>query len=174
MSSATSPESERLQNSLQTQSTQGAKGMNPEQISLVQGSFTQVTPIADQAADLFYARLFQLDPALRGMFKNDMAEQKHKLIAMLIFTVNNLTQPEELFPAIQELGRRHTGYGVKNRHYETLGAALLWTFEKALGEEFTPEVKAAWTAVYNLLATTMQQAAAEGLSSATDSDHQEP
>jgi len=143
--------------------------MNVEQIGLVQASFAQVTLIADQAADLFYARLFQLDPTLRGMFKNDMAEQRQKLIAMLTFTVNNLTQPEELLPAIQALGRRHVGYGVKNRHYETLGAALLWTFEKALGEEYTPEVKAAWAAVYSLLATTTQQAAAEGLSSATDS-----
>ena len=143
--------------------------MNVEQIGLVQASFAQVTLIADQAADLFYARLFQLDPTLRGMFKNDMAEQRQKLIAMLTFTVNNLTQPEELLPAIQALGRRHVGYGVKNRHYETLGAALLWTFEKALGEEYTPEVKAAWAAVYSLLATTMQQAAAEGLSNATDS-----
>ena len=148
--------------------------MNTEQIGLVQASFAQVTPIAEQAADLFYARLFQLDPTLRGMFKNDMAEQRQKLIAMLTFTVNNLTQPEELLPAIQALGRRHVGYGVENQHYETLGAALLWTLEKALGEEFTPEVKAAWTAVYTLLATTMQQAAAEGLSSATDSRHQEP
>lgn len=148
--------------------------MNTEQIGLVQGSFTQVTPIADQAADLFYARLFQLDPTLRGMFKGDMAEQKHKLIAMLTFTVNNLTQPEELLPVIQELGRRHTGYGVENRHYETLGAALLWTLEKALGEEFTPEVKATWAAVYTLLATTMQQAAAEDPSSATASGQQEP
>jgi hemoglobin-like flavoprotein len=148
--------------------------VNSEQITLVQASFAQVAPIADQAADLFYARLFELDPTLRGMFKGDMTEQKHKLIAMLTFTVNNLIQPEELLPAIQELGRRHAGYGVENRHYETLGAALLWTLEKALGEEFTPEVEAAWAAVYTLLATTMQQAAAEGLSSATDSRQQEP
>lgn len=146
--------------------------MDAKQIGLVQGSFTQVTPVADQVADLFYARLFQLDPALRGMFKGDMAEQKHKLIAMLTFTINNLTQPEELLPAVQALGRRHTGYGVENRHYETLGEALLWTLEKALGEAFTPEVNAAWAAVYSLLATTMQQAAAEDLDGPTDSHQQ--
>jgi hemoglobin-like flavoprotein len=135
--------------------------MDAEQISLVQALFTQITPIADQVADLFYTRLFQLDPTLRGMFKTDMREQRQKLMTMLTTTVNSLDRPEEFLPTIQELGRRHTGYGVENRHYETLGAALLWTLEKALGEEFTPEVKAAWAAVYTLLATTMQQAAAD-------------
>src|SRR5688572_8721118 len=135
--------------------------MNSQQIGLVQASFALVAPIADQAADLFYTRLFELDPALRGMFKGDMAEQKRKLITMLTVAVNSLTRPESLLPAVQALGRRHAGYGVENRHYETVGAALLWTLEKGLGEAFTPEVKAAWVAVYTLLATTMQQATAE-------------
>ena len=135
--------------------------MNSQQIGLVQASFALVAPIADQAANLFYDRLFQLDPTLRGMFKGDMTEQKHKLMTMLTVAVNSLTRPESLLPAVQSLGRRHAGYGVENRHYETVGAALLWTLEKGLGEAFTPEVKAAWVAVYTLLATTMQQAAAE-------------
>jgi hemoglobin-like flavoprotein len=135
--------------------------MNSQQIGLVQASFALVAPIADQAADLFYDRLFQLDPTLRGMFKGDMAEQKRKLMTMLTVAVNSLTRPESLLPAVQSLGRRHAGYGVENRHYETVGAALLWTLEKGLGEAFTPEVEAAWVAVYTLLATTMQQAAAE-------------
>lgn len=133
--------------------------MNSQQIGLVQGSFALVAPIADQAADLFYTRLFELDPSLRGMFQGDMAEQKRKLMTMLTVAVNSLTRPEALLPAVQALGQRHTGYGVENRHYETVGSALLWTLEKGLGEAFTPEVKAAWIAVYTLLATTMQQAA---------------
>ena len=135
--------------------------MNSQQIGLVQASFALVAPIADQAANLFYDRLFQLGPTLRGMFKGDMAEQKHKLMTMLTVAVNSLTRPESLLPAVQSLGRRHAGYGVENRHYETVGAALLWTLEKGLGEAFTPEVEAAWVAVYIFLATTMQQAVAE-------------
>jgi hemoglobin-like flavoprotein len=133
--------------------------MNSEQIGLVQSSFAQVALIADLAADLFYARLFELDPSLREMFKGDMAEQKRKLITMLTVAVNSLTRPETLLPAVQALGHRHAGYGVENRHYETVGAALLWTLEQGLGKAFTPEVKAAWVAVYTLLATTMQEAA---------------
>ena len=135
--------------------------MDSQQITLVQDSFAQVAPIADRAADLFYARLFQLDPSLRHMFKGDMREQKRKLMTMLTIAVNGLTRPQELLPAVQELGHRHAAYGVEGRHYDTVGAALLWTLEKGLGEAFTPEVKAAWVAVYTLLATTMQQAAVE-------------
>jgi len=135
--------------------------MDSRQIRLVQDSFAHVTSMAGQAADLFYARLFQVEPSLRGMFSGDMREQKHKLMTMLTIAVNGLTRPEELLPVVQELGRRHVRYGVEERHYDTVGAALLWTLEKGLGERFTPEVKAAWLAVYTLLATTMQQAAAE-------------
>lgn len=135
--------------------------MNSEQVKLVQGSFAKVLPIADIAADLFYNRLFELDPSLRRMFPADMAEQKHKLMLTLKFAVNSLSRLNELVPAVQDLGRRHAGYGVKNEHYNTVGAALIWTLEQGLGEAFTPEVKGAWIAVYTLLADTMQQAAAE-------------
>lgn len=135
--------------------------MNSEQVKLVQGSFAKVLPIADTAADLFYTRLFELDPSLRRMFPTDMAGQKRQLMLTLKFAVNSLSRLYELVPAVQALGRRHAGYGVKNEHYNTVGAALLWTLEQGLGEAFTPEVKAAWIAVYTLLANTMQQAAAE-------------
>ncbi len=135
--------------------------MNSEQVKLVQGSFAKVLPIADTAADLFYTRLFELDPSLRRMFPTDMAEQKRKLMLTLKFAVNSLSRLDELVPAVQALGRRHAGYGVKNEHYNTVGAALLWTLEQGLGEAFTPEVKAAWVTVYTLLANTMREAAAE-------------
>lgn len=138
--------------------------MNNEQVKLVQDSFAQVLPIADVAADLFYARLFEIDPSLRRMFPTDMAEQKHKLMLTLKFAVNSLSRLGELVPAVQALGRRHAGYGVKNEHYNTVAVALLWTLEQGLGEAFTPEVKAAWIAVYTLLAKTMQEAAAEAIS----------
>ncbi len=137
--------------------------MNNEQVKLVQDSFAQVLPIADVAADLFYARLFEIDPSLRRMSPTDMAEQKHKLMLTLKFAVNSLSRLDELVPAVQALGRRHAGYGVKNEHYNTVATALLWTLEQGLGEAFTPEVKAAWVAVYTLLAKTMRDAAAEAI-----------
>ncbi len=140
--------------------------MKLEHIKLVQDSFAKVEPGAGAAADLFYARLFTLDPTLRSMFPAELAEQKHKLMTMLKLAVNNLNRLDELVPAVQALGQRHGAYGVTDEQYETVGAALLWALEQELGAAFTPEVKAAWTAVYGLLANTMKQAQATATISA--------
>ena len=132
--------------------------MKLEQIKLVQDSFASVEPSADVVADLFYGRLFTLDPSLQALFPAEMAEQKHKLMSMLKLAVNSLNRLDDLIPAVQALGQRHGTYGVTFEMYDTVGAALLWTLEQGLGEKFTPEVKAAWAAVYTLLANTMKQA----------------
>jgi hemoglobin-like flavoprotein len=134
--------------------------MTPAQTILVQKTFAQVAPIADTAAALFYGRLFEIDPALRPLFKGDMAEQGRKLMQMIGVAVNGLDRLDQIVPAVQQLGIRHAGYGVKEEHYSTVAAALLWTLEQGLGADFTPDVKDAWTAAYTVLATTMQQAAA--------------
>ena len=130
---------------------------------LVQESFAAVMPIADDAAALFYRRLFELDPSLERMFKGDMTEQRKKLMQMLTAAVKGLDRLDQLVPVVEDLGRRHAGYGVADAHYDTVGAALLWTLEKGLGNAFTPEVKDAWIAVYGLLAGTMKNAAKESL-----------
>ena len=130
---------------------------------LVQESFAAVMPIADDAAALFYRRLFELDPALERMFKGDMTEQRRKLVQMLTAAVKGLDRLEQLVPVVEDLGRRHVGYGVTDAHYDTVGASLLWTLEKGLGNAFTPQVKEAWVAVYGLLAGTMKNAAKESL-----------
>jgi nitric oxide dioxygenase len=133
--------------------------MTPEQKHLVQSTFAKVSPIADQAASLFYGRLFALDPALRPLFKGDMTEQGRKLMKTIAVAVSSLDKLGDLVPAVQELGRRHVAYGVKPEHYDTVGSALLWTLEKGLGPDFTPGVKEAWTVVYGLLAGAMKEAA---------------
>jgi hemoglobin-like flavoprotein len=134
------------------------------QIALVQSSFAVIAPIADDAASLFYQRLFEIDPSLRRMFKADMAEQRRKLMQMLTAAVKGLQRLDQLVPVVEDLGRRHAGYGVADAHYGTVGEALLWTLEKGLGPRiFTPEVKEAWAVVYGLLASTMRNAAAKEL-----------
>lgn len=130
-----------------------------EQKKLVQESWEKVVPIADTAADLFYSRLFEIDPELKMLFKHsDMKEQKVKLLQMLGLAVRGLDNLEQLIPAVENLGRRHVGYGVKDSHYDTVGDALLWTLEKGLGEDFTPEVLDAWTQTYMVLASVMKSA----------------
>ena len=130
-----------------------------EQINLVRESFAKVEPVAEEAAVLFYVRLFELDPDLRPLFKNDIREQGLKLMQMIGFAVRGLDRPEELLPAVRALGARHVAYGVEDRHYETVGAALLWMLEQALGAGFTADTKQAWTEVYELLSRTMMDAA---------------
>ena len=135
--------------------------MTPEQKKLVQDSFAKIAPIADQAAALFYGRLFELDPALKALFRNDMTEQGRKLMATLGVAVASLDDLEGLIPVLRNLGRGHVAYGVQDAHYDTVGEALLWTLEQGLGEGFTPEVKDAWVEVYTIVATVMKDSAAE-------------
>ena len=135
--------------------------MTPQQKVLVQNSFEQVLPIADVAAELFYGRLFELDPSLRPLFRGDMKEQGRALMSMIKVAVAGLNNLEKIVPAVQSLGRRHAAYGVTDAHYDTVAAALLWTLEQGLGEAFTPEVKGAWVEVYTILAMTMKEAAAD-------------
>jgi hemoglobin-like flavoprotein len=135
--------------------------MTPEQVKLVQDSFAKVAPIADKAADLFYDRLFTIAPEVRSLFPEDLTSQKKKLMQMLATAVTNLHQVERILPAVEDLGRRHVAYGVTPKHYEPVGAALLWTLEQGLGADFTPPVKDAWTETYMTVAGVMTKAAAE-------------
>ena len=136
--------------------------MNPAQQDLVRTTFARLAVMPEVTGALFYERLFERNPRLRPMFKNDMRLQGVKLMAMLAIIVYNLHQPGEVLPAIRDLGVRHVGYGVKLADYEALAEALLWAFEQALGEDFTPEVRHAWTVCYRELADEMK-AAASGL-----------
>ncbi len=133
--------------------------MTDEQIRLVQDSFQRVVPIADTAAQLFYARLFDLDPSLELLFKGDIREQGRKLMQMIGLAVKSLDRLEQILPAVQSLGARHVAYGVRERDYETVGQALLWTLRQGLGDAFTPEVETAWGEVYATLAAAMQSGA---------------
>lgn len=135
--------------------------MTPHQIKLVQNSFAQVAPIATIAADLFYGRLFEIAPMVRRMFPQNMTEQKKKLMTMLGMVVSGLTKLDALVPAVRALGKRHAAYDVHEEHFAPVGAALLWTLEQGLGDDFTPEVKEAWATAYGILSKVMIEAMAE-------------
>ena len=129
--------------------------MTPDQVRLVQQSFAKVAPIADQAAIIFYDRLFEVAPAVKALFPADLAEQRKKLMATLAAVVNGLSNIESILPAASALAVRHVTYGAKAEHYPVVGVALLWTLQKGLGEAWTPDVAAAWTAAYGTLSTYM-------------------
>jgi hemoglobin-like flavoprotein len=129
--------------------------MTPDQIALVQQSFAKVAPISATAAELFYGRLFEIAPQVKAMFPADMTEQRKKLMVMLATVVNGLGHLESILPAASALATRHVSYGAKAEHYPVVGAALLWTLEKGLGDAWTPEVASAWTAAYGMLSGYM-------------------
>lgn len=137
------------------------KGLTERKKRLVQSSFTKVAPIADKAAEIFYAKLFELDPSVKPLFKGNMKEQGAKLMSMIATAVNGLDNLEAIVPAVQNLGKGHVAYGVEDKHYDTVGSALIFTLETGLGKDFTADVKDAWIEVYTVLATTMKGAAAE-------------
>ena len=129
--------------------------MTSDQVKLVQLSFSKVAPISEQAAVMFYDRLFEIAPSVKSMFTGDMAEQRRKLMTMLAAVVNGLGNLESILPAASALAIRHVNYGAKTEHYPVVGSALLWTLEKGLGDAWTPEVADAWTAAYGTLSGYM-------------------
>jgi hemoglobin-like flavoprotein len=135
--------------------------MTPREIEIVQSSFEKVRPIAAAAANLFYQKLFELDPAVAKLFRGDMKEQGRKLMNMIAAGVHGLSDIDSLIPVLHDLGGRHVRYGVLSRHYVTVGSALIWTLEQGMGRDFTPEVRDAWCAAYELMAGVMQQGARE-------------
>ena len=129
--------------------------MTPDQVKLVQQSFSKVVPISDQAAAIFYDRLFEVAPQVKAMFPADLSEQRKKLMATLAVVVNGLSDLPAILPAASALAKRHVAYGAKPEHYPVVGSALLWTLEKGLASSWTSDVAAAWNAAYGTLSGFM-------------------
>jgi hemoglobin-like flavoprotein len=130
----------------------------------VRDTWQSVIPIQQQAATIFYDKLFAADPSLRTLFKGDLDEQKLKLMKMIGVAVTSLDRLDDIMPGLKSLGARHDAYGVRPKHYATVGAALLGALETGLGAAFTPDVKAAWTSAYVVLSQSMQTAASDATS----------
>ena len=135
--------------------------MTPEQINLIQQNFERIAPQAEAVATAFYNRLFAMQPVLRLLFPADLGGQKQKLMTMLAMAIKSLNESEKLIPVLENMGRRHALYGVRDEYYETVGTALLQTLREKLGGEFTAEAHAAWAEMYGFLAATMKGAAQE-------------
>lgn len=129
--------------------------MTPQQIALVNSTYSQVEKIAEAAAELFYGRLFEVAPGVKPLFKHDMKAQGRMLLSSIGLVVRGLENPEKILPAVQAMGERHNRYGALPEHYPVVGECLLWTLEQGLGDAFTPEVKQAWAEAYGLLSSLM-------------------
>ncbi|MBV8030481.1 MAG: hemin receptor [Betaproteobacteria bacterium] len=134
--------------------------MSPEDAELVERTWKGILPIRDTFAELFYRKLFELDPGLRPLFKGDLKEQGRNLVAMMSIAVRHLRKPEAIATALRELGRRHASYGVRDEHYELVRTALILSLDLSLGEEFGPQARGAWEAAYDALSGAMRGVAA--------------
>jgi hemoglobin-like flavoprotein len=133
--------------------------MDSATIDLLRSSFQTIASRKVDVAAIFYDRLFEVAPGVRPLFNSEMDEQRKKLIQSLATIVQYVDKPEQLTAFVSSLGKRHVGYGAKPEHYDVVGQVLLWTFEKVLGSDFTPAVKAAWTGAYTAVAGIMKTAA---------------
>lgn len=140
--------------------------MTSTQIELVEASFRKIEPGADEVARQFYDRLFETAPSLRPMFRGDLVEQGRKLMQMITVAVRSLRRLDQILPAVEDLGRRHARYGVRDEHYAIVAGALLWTLGQGLGDAFTPEVCDAWVAMYQTVTGVMQRGAATEMAAA--------
>ncbi len=141
--------------------------MNAQQIALVQNTFEKVEPIAQQTGELFYQRLFEMDPTIRPLFKGDIKKQGLMLMTVIGLAVRGLDRPQSMQEAVDALGKRHAGYGVGNADYNTFGAALIWALDQTMGNDFTPEVKEAWVEAFGVLSDAMKKATSSVTSNMT-------
>ncbi len=135
--------------------------MTPEEIKLLRQTFALVEARGTIAALTFYQRLFALDPGVRPLFRGDIENQGKKLMVSLRFIVDSLETPKVLIPALESLGRRHFGYGVRDEHYDTVGSALLDMLQSVLGDGFGARERSAWALAYSTVAGVMKRAAAK-------------
>jgi hemoglobin-like flavoprotein len=134
--------------------------MSPTEQRLIRSSWAAIEPIADEAATLFYDRLFELDPRLQALFRDaDMERQRMVLMQSLAVVVRNIDRLDQIIPEVEALGRRHAGYGVRADHYQTVGLALLWTVKQGLGDAFTEQTGHAWADAYRRVSSAMIEAA---------------
>lgn len=144
--------------------------MDIDQIVLVQSTFADVIERADEFSNVFYARLFEIEPELRSMFASDLTAQRRKLVDELAFIVDNLGRLPPLIERATELGRRHVDYGVQPEHYDRVLDATLFALRSVLGERVGDDVETAWRRAYNLAAAMMLQGASAPQAAVVDYD----
>src|SRR5262249_49339232 len=144
------------------------------QIDLVQSSFRQVLPIADTVGELLYGRIFVLAPESRVLFDDDIGPQAKRLMAAVKVAVDGLARLDEVAPFLVKLGARHVRYGVRPEHFDVVAEALMWTLEQGLGDAFTPDVRDAWVAAWNVVAGDILAGGSGGRTSGTHPPHGAP
>ena len=129
--------------------------------ALIHESWAVLARDPDALTAGFYEELFRIAPHFRSMFAGtDRPVQRKKLAAALALIVRNAEDLGPVTTSLQKMGRRHSGYGVRDDDYAIVGAALLTMIERLLGPIFNADVRAAWATAYGAVAAAMQSGAA--------------
>lgn len=126
--------------------------VNEEQKQLIRDTYVSVARRDYSTGEIFYQRLFEIAPEVVALFPNDMVDMRRKFIHMIGLIIAELDNTETMTTLIQQLGKRHVGYGVKPAHYDQMGEAFIWALAQVLEDKFTPAVRAAWEALYDTIA----------------------
>jgi hemoglobin-like flavoprotein len=118
--------------------------LTAKQKKLIRDSFRRIEPARELVAQLFFLKLFRLDPTLRKRFDGPIEVQARKFAAGMKLMIVSLGQEDGLVPTLKLLGARHRQIGIKPRYYRTMAQSLIWTLEQSLEDEFTRETKEAW------------------------------
>ena len=129
--------------------------ITPEQVRLVQASFTPLLPMAEAIGEMLYSRIFELAPEARDLFEDDIRPQVKRLMAAVKVAIDGLSRVDEVAPFLVRLGAQHARYDVRPEHFTVGGEALLWTLEQGLGDSFTAELRDAWAAAWDVVAGAM-------------------
>ena len=121
--------------------------LTPAQKRLIRESFVRIEPALDLVGQLFYLKLFRLDPALRSRFGSDPKTLGRKFMAAVKLTIIALNHEDGLAPTLKLLGVSQRQLGMRVRNYRTMGKAWIWTLERSLEKSFTRQSKDAWTAL---------------------------
>lgn len=141
------------------------------QVEMLETSFDAIAPRGEELMDVFYQRLFELDPEVQRLFGGtDMEAQKKKLLSTLVLLRNSLRDLGQVVPALKGLGARHAGYGVAPEHYTLVGQALITAMMEVAGPAWQPEYTVAWADAYQVVQDTMLEGASESLPSAAGSE----
>ena len=143
--------------------------MNADQIDLIRSTWSAIHPSAHRVTQLFYARLFQLDPSLEPRIGRQSMARAQRLMSLMESAVGGLERMPALRRMLLVFGKRHAGCGVRPGDYATFGAAWLWAMGESLGQSFSPAARNAWTSFYGLVARNVRQGVNEAL--ALDAPH---
>jgi len=129
--------------------------LTPDELDRIRASYDAVRLEMEPASTAFYDFLFARDPALKDLFRDDLAGQGMRFMTTLGVIVAALDDPGKLSQTLGRLGQGHSAMGIRAVDFDPMEQALMDTFDLILGKGFTTQDQAAWRKAYRFIANAM-------------------